>query len=1022
MRKYTKILSSLLALIMALTMCEGLFTLSASADEETTETTTETTTDTTTEEGGDGEEPEEPELPDYTRIKYATAQEKLDSIIAGLEYDLEGNHNPEGKNIYTKFGDYYLYADAFSGEVIWQNAKTGELLLTNPYDVAYSDTATSQKTRYDLLSQVLLTYDDAGAEKTMNSYIDACQREQISVKYITNGIRVDYAMGEEEARKLVPRMIEKSRFETLILDKVTDEKDRLTMETYFLLYDLDSETATDAQKSEWEKLYPITKSMAIYGFDSAAGKRELSKVEAIIKKYTQYTYDDMNEDHAMTGYQGNDAAPAVFKFGLEYTLCEDGALTVRLAANGLRYDEDNYQLKEISILPYFGATNNYYEGYTFLPDGSGALIENSMTPYTLSGKVYGIDNAYHQIIGANQQVMRLPVFGVTQYTDLIEEEEESDVEQTKDDRTEEEIRQEQEELMEELGITDSEYAEELEEEAEGEETTEEGEEAEGEEEEAPEEELTKPANNAGYVAIIEEGASLATITSTHGGSVYKYSSVYTKFIPRASDTYDLKNTLSVGGTSYTVTSKRKYTGSYTLRFYMLTDDAMATGAGYGEDDYYEVSYVGMAKAYQDYLVAGGTLTALTDDTTEKDVPLYIESLGALDTDDTFLSMPVTVKTPLTTFDDLESMYNSLTEKGIGNVNFRLSGFANGGMVSTYPYKVKFEKVVGGNSGFEDFLALASEKGFGVFPDFDFSYVRKTAAFDGFSLKNQAVRTIDDRYTTKREYDPAQQKFKGTRYVAVSAASIPELYEGFYENFSKYGAAGISVGTLGDDLNSDFDRDDPYDRNDAEGYVESTLGKISEDYQSVMIDGGNSYALKYADHILNISLDSSRYASASKSIPFLSMVLHGYVQYAGAPTNMASDSGYETLKMIENGSNPYYMLSYQNLSELKEAGMEFSKFYSVDFTIWLEDLVDTYNTVNGALGGLQTETIVDHDFLDGERVHTAEEAAQGGNFSTDSGTIVRVEYSDGTVFYINYNDYAVTASDGKEIPASTFVKA
>ncbi|MCI8332043.1 MAG: hypothetical protein HFE78_04395 [Clostridiales bacterium] len=993
MKNYAKKISMLLALILTLTGFQGLFSLSVFADEPT---------------AAASDEEEEEELPDYTKIQFATGQAKLDDIRSKLAYDEEGNYLG-GNNLFTRRGDYYLYVDGFSGEVIWRNQKTGEMLFSNPYDVAYPETARTNSVKQEMLSQIILTYSDSVSEPTMNSYRDACQNQQISLKYITNGIRVNYSIGEEEARKLVPRMIEKSRFESMILDLIPEGRDRELILTYYTLLDQSDENLTSAQITHLKQNYPITNTMAVYVFDSDAQKRELTNVEGIISRYTEYTFDDLNEDHSMVGYEGNDAAPPVFKMGLEYTLAEDGSLQVRLASSGIRYDEDNYQLKSISILPYFGATSNKYQGYTFLPDGSGTLIENSDNAYTLAGQIYGRDFAYHQISGANQETIRMPVFGVVQHTDPVVQEEESDVEQTDEPVAE--------------PTDDDEPTDD----------SDEPEDADAADEDEPEEEDTtsvpagtvlKPDSAYGYFAIIEEGAPLATITSTHGGAVYKYSSVYTRFSPRASDTYNLKGSLSVdGNTMYTVNSKRKYTGNYALRFYMLTDDALASRANLSKDEYYEVSYMGMAKAYQDYLVQKEGLTPLTKEDTASDIPLYIESFGALDTDGTFLSFPVTVKRALTTFDDLKTMYAALEEEGITNVNFKLTGFTNGGMRPTSPYHVKFVDKVGGNSGFKDFVSYAAEKNIGVYPDFDFSYVAKTGWFDGFDMKKQAIKTIDSRYTQKREYSAIYQTFEDTGLIGVSPSAMKDVYENFTKEYAKLGATALSVGTLGSDLNSDFNRKNPHDRADAQMQVENLLTQVQEDYSSIMLDGGNAYTLKYADHILNMPLESSRYAKSSQSIPFMSLVLHGYVQYAGSPTNMASDSRYEMLKMIETGANPYFILSYQNLSYLKE-DKTLNKYYSVSFDIWKDDLIETYTTMNDLFGDLQTERIVNHEFLSGVRVHTAEESAAASSekqFETDAGTIVRVTYSNGARFYINYNNFDVTTEDGAVISADSYVR-
>ena len=43
----------------------------------------------------------------------------------------------------------------------------------------------------------------------MYSYEEASLRNQIVVKDIKNGVRVEYSMGREDVRRLVPRMIQK---------------------------------------------------------------------------------------------------------------------------------------------------------------------------------------------------------------------------------------------------------------------------------------------------------------------------------------------------------------------------------------------------------------------------------------------------------------------------------------------------------------------------------------------------------------------------------------------------------------------------------------------------------------------------------------------------------------------------------------------------------------------------------------------------------------------------------------------
>ena len=686
------------------------------------------------------------------------------------------------------------------------------------------------------------------------------------------------------------------------------------------------------------------------------------------------------------------------------------------------------------MLPWFGAGSSDWEGYTFIPDGSGALIrfeDIGDKPLTLTGKIYGQDYAYQEVGGQNKEVMRMPVYGVV----------ESDV-WNPPTLTEEQIA----------------AGEFLPDKPEGKKST-------------------------GFVAIIEEGDSLAEISTEHGGSLHKYNTVYTTFYPRPKDTYNLAESISVGSNAtYTVVSERKYTASYRIKYIMLTDDELAKEAGL--DNNYTDSYVGMAKAYRDYLLNEGILTEIED--TEDSIPLYIETFGAIETMEKILSVPVEVLKPLTTFDDLRTIYEKLGEAGISNVNYRLTGYANGGMNAVAPYNVKFEKAVGGNSGFSEFVTYATENGIGVYPDFDFANISEFGSFDGISNKKHLVKTMDNRYTTKRYYDSTLQSFERGYSLAVSPSVYEYLFEGFTKDYSKLNPIGVSVSTLGTDLNSDFDKKEPYNREDSKEFTREVLASIEETYSNVMVEGGNVYAAQYADHIIDVPLDSSRYSNANEAVPFMGMVLHGCVNFSGSAINMAGDTQYELLKAIENGSSLYFTLSMQNTSLLKEDA-QYNKYYSVAFDIWYEELTELYGALNEVLADLQDKQIVDHEFLIGERVPSAEEkeadelaakaaeekaaeeadaialkaekaqqladrliatygedavsTKRGGDassfgsedeeegyaytkYTSDDGRIVKVTYETGKAFILNYNNFDITVVDDGNtytIEALSFVK-
>ncbi len=895
-------------------------------------------------------------------------------------------------------GVYQIWVDPYSGEVANKNTQTGQILFTNPYDIGAAGSAGSEATKNELLSQVVLKYTDNNAEKFFYSYTDAALNDQIKVKNIKNGIRVEYTLGREQTKYLVPRMISKERFEEAILNIIKESvpggEYSFEYRKVLSYYDLKdpAEEKSDRARAQLYTDYPITREMAVYVCPNITPK-ELLYTETVIKTYCPlYTYEELDKDHDQTKYVDESENPPVFKLALEYTLDELG-MSVRLPANGITYDENNFQLTNLTVLPYMGAGSNPNTGYTFFPDGSGALFRfEDLTGATtaITGKVYGPDYAYQTITGSNQEVVRYPVFGIVEnWSGLKVVTKPIDAEDTTESSADDSATESGDDSS--VGVLEEDLAPEetpTDDITSSDETT--------PEEPQIETYLQEVSEDRGFVAIIEEGDALAEISTYHAGKLSKYNTVKMQFYPRPKDSYNLASAISVGSnTTWTVVSSRKYVGNYKIRYIMLTDTAIAEEKGI--ENYFDCSWMGMAKAYQSYLTSdygGNVLKRLTSEDVDNDIPLYIETFGAIETVEKILSIPVNTMVPLTTFDDIKTIYKDLYSVGIDNIKFKLTGFANGGMNYRMPYRLKFEKAVGGKNGFEDLLAYVDSvnetdgSNVEIFPDFDFVYINSVGSFDGVSLKQHAVKTIDNRYTSKREYSAAYQNYLSYFQLAVSPAYFSRFYEKLSSNYVKFDKdglgknLGISLSTLGTDLNSDFDEDEPYNREDSKEFTIRAFEYLDSVYGKIMSEGANAYTWKYIDYILNAPLKSSNYMKASNSVPFIGVLLHGYIQFAGTPINMEGDIQYSFLKAIENGSSILFTLAYRNSEKFKESDV-FNKYYSVRYDIWVgeydedgnfqtKQLVDIYKELNGLMADLQTKIIIDHEFLNGSRVPDADE--------------------------------------------------
>lgn len=955
----------------------------------------------------ESEAEEEEETYDYLGEPFSSAEAKLATM-----------------SLYYETDDYAIYGLEETGEAGILVKATGQILLTNPYDAASSKSSDAVKEQ--LLSQIILSYSDsAGTVVSLNSFADAAfasdETKQIHLSSTRTGMRAEYTIGREAVKYIVPRQIEKEDFEKNILsyfEEGSREYNKLT--AYYQLKDPNqpgqSTSTVEAMKLKW----PITEKYAIYVLDTAAGNRELLELEGYIKGTYYDDYAKVEEMYEMLDYVDTSAAPALFRFAIEYSV-DDLGLSIRMPASSIRYDSSNYTLESVKFLPYFCAGSNENTGFTMIPDGSGTITrfeDIGNRAFTLTGKLYGRDYSFHSISGSYQETMRLPAFGVLETKtvtpakavaepavtdevgeDLVEENAETEeVSDTDEALTETENAAEtadDAETADEAEVADETATVEDDAVIDTEEVVDETEaETVEEPETADEVEIAEPAEaeeeaktvTSGFVAYLVEGDAMAEITADHGGTVHKYSSVYTTFYPKPTDSYELDGISTSGSATWTVHSDRRYTGNYTLRIFPIIGD--------------DCDYNDMAAAIRDYLVETGTFTKLSQSEEKSDdVSLYLETFGTIKTTKKFAGFPMDVQVPLTTFEQTEEMLTELADGGVKNVNVKLTGWYNGGMSHTAPSKLKVEKSIGGKKGFKALAEYAEENNVGLYPDLDFVYVHKLGRFDAFNYKKDSVKTIDNRSAAHRDYNALYQGFEEKGSLIISPTSMQKFYNNISDDLSKLNATGLSVGTLGSELSSDHNEDYTLNREDVKTIVSNTLSTMKEDNGSLMVDGGNAYTLAYVDHILNVSLDSSLNINTSESIPFVGMVLHGNVEFAGSAINLDGDYDYSVLKAIENGANLYFILSKDNTSEFKQFE-RFSKYYAIGFDIWKDDLISTYNSFNSAMKAVKYSYITHHETLDTR--------------------IVKVVYENGIGFILNYNTHPIEV-DGIEVGAMSYAQ-
>ncbi len=923
--------------------------------------------------------------PAYTKASFASVKERIrgnGDVIAPM-------------TLMAVVDGYAFYADTLTGEMIFLVLENKELTkedilaeveknsaytpaytafyCTNPYN-AGSAKAKGQSKQADasekekLLSQIIIKYTENDKDSTMSSFAHGAANQQITVKNIRGGVRVEYTIGREEVIYLVPRLIRKEKLDNLIGQVEANSlssRDHRTLKAFYTLKDLNDPTLSEKTKKEIEKDYPITKQFAVYVCEPQISTQELIRLEKLVKQYTSYDYDTLEADHAETEYVSDDEVPPLFKLALEYRV--DGEeITIRCNAGNIRFNSSVYKLSDVLVLPYGGAGDVNNSGYLFSPDGSGSLINFSDldSTFTNANNLYGQDYAYHTITGQNREVARLPVFGVYQRVENNDKKPEQ-VPVINETTGEQEVDENGNPKFETVYVS-------------------------------------VPLEIA-YLAVIEEGDSLAKINVSYGGSLHNYASIYTSFNPRPKDSYVLDGGISAGTDAmWTVESKRKYTGDFQLRLFILdgTEDGDTATEVYDADK----SYSDMAAAYRDYLVRTGVLKPIED--LKDNIPLYIETLGAIESTKSVMGVPVDTMVALTSFQDTKEILDELRkEYSIDNVKVKMNAWYNGGFMADIATSIEVEKVLGGEEGFKDLVAYANKFGITLFPDIELSIAYRDEAFDDFDADEDVSQTIDERDAEMKEYNPVLQAFQDASGVVISPSYIKELYNLAYEDYSKFNVGAISVGNIGKYLSSDFNPDNPLTREDSKELVTQLLAQISKNNKKVLVNAGNEYTLPYVTDILELPLDDSRLLYSYATVPFMSMVLHSYKEYAGIALNLAGDFNYSLLKTIESGASPYFVIAKNNTSELKKyTQSEIAKYYSVRYNIWREDIVSAYNTVNDAIKDVQNAVLIKHDII------------------SDDGKVAMVKYDNGIVFYVNYGEkpYSVEGTD-IVVPVGGYVK-
>ena len=148
---------------------------------------------------------------------------------------------------------------------------------------------------------------------------------------------------------------------------------------------------------------------------------------------------------------------------------------------------------------------------------------------------------------------------------------------------------------------------------------------------------------------------------------------------------------------------------------------------------------------------------------------------------------------------------------------------------------------------------------------------------------------------------------------------------------------------------------------------------------------NEYFLGSTSHYLNMPLYHDRSRFITDSVPFLQILLRGYVDYYSTYLNFSTNQEIDLLKCIEYGSNLAYLISYEE--SYKVANTLSSHLYATHYESNKKIMFEQINSASVALNQVVGQGIENRVVL-----------AIG---------VVEVTYTNGVKIYVNYTDQPQT---------------
>lgn len=423
-----------------------------------------------------------------------------------------------------------------------------------------------------------------------------------------------------------------------------------------------------------------------------------------------------------------------------------------------------------------------------------------------------------------------------------------------------------------------------------------------------------------FITIVEKGASYGEIQAHPAGVTTQFNFLYNAFVYNESY-FQATNRAGAG-----VTTLQPATNVYdiTIHYRFLTGD--------------DSDYVGMARSYQQYLVEKGVLHQPPD--TADDIGIRLEFLGSEKEKVLFWHRPI----PMTTIEQMQNILNNLE---VQNPQVIYYGWQPLGASAMPPQSLRVERELGS----VDQLRSVQEEITAENGNF-YLYLDPQAAFwgeGGYSTRRDLAMSITNfnlegynRYKVNYYFN---FETLSDRYTSLSSDIFAELQ------------VGLALDGIGSTLYSDFKPGHVLNREQAIGQYQALLAGNG---RSAAFYLPNDYMFGSMQAYFDIPLGDSGYIYTTQTVPFLQIVLAGYVPFYGTALNFSSNLQDDLLRHVDFGAYPAYFLSQEITAEILNTSSTW--IYTSSYNQWGQEIEQTYQWLNNLLGPVKGQHIIGRQTL------------------------------------------------------------